>query len=182
MKFIIETHPEDYKCMVLHFDVPVEGLLPRLCEFHDKEEIHDKNPMVVVKYKLALPKASLAGVERLNQVSRYALVVQVGQAFLAADAINQIIKHLEIVPDEEEWMRWMADLTIERIQANIAKASEKLQKKFQDKSNKSKSTEKSTHENRMSERTEKSSSKPRGKASTPRRRTTKVPNSRLSGL
>lgn len=167
MKFVIEPNPADYRQFLMHFDVPVEGLLPRLLDYHEKEDIHDKNPAVMVRYHIGIPKKVIEGAEIIRPVSRYCLAIAVGKAFLVQDVISTIIKHLEIIVDEEEWVKWMLMMEVEKkavessLKINEAVNTPKLEEKNSRHNRKDPKTGKFIQNRKVTSNAKKSSTNPK---------------------
>jgi len=102
MKFIVEPHEEQEDVYYLHFDVPVEGLLPRLCTI--KEHKQPMGQMMVATVRQCLPLESLKGIESLAPTSRYVIMISVGKCFSINDVLEGFSDHLEIdMVSEDEW-------------------------------------------------------------------------------
>lgn len=84
--------------------------MPRLCDYKEHEEVHERNPMLMVKYKVGTPKACLKGVENICPVSRYTIAIGVGKAFKITDALDCVVNTLEMVINEAEWKKWLVEL------------------------------------------------------------------------
>jgi hypothetical protein len=107
MKFIIEEQDQE-GLILLHFDEPVESLLPRLCTI--EKTTQQIGPMMMAVHKFCQPHKDLIGVESLRPVSRYTLELQVGKCFIISEVIINIVDKLEIETSEESWENWISKL------------------------------------------------------------------------